>query len=393
MDNNKNIKQTCQYDVMVIGGGIAGVSAAISARRQGMKVLLIEKSVMLGGLATLGNIAIYLPLCDGNRHQVAAGLSEELLYESIRYGYSNLDPYWNKQNKEKASAPNARYQTHFSPAEFVIALDEIIVREGVDLLFDAVLSEPVMEGSQCKGVVVETKLGRKYYEAAAFIDATGDGDLFVRAGADFIYEKNWLAYWAYSVSFESIKDAMDKQDIMKAVKLEIQGGMHSGVNPKERIYSLDDTTRFILDGRQLLKKNALTGDRNKKTLMNLPGMPQFRTTCRLVGIYTLTETDLNKQFEDSIGVIGDWRNAGKVVEIPYRALISPKLDNVFVAGRCISSDGDVWEITRVIPAVAVTGEAAGIAAAEVVRSNKNVHHIKVRNVQNAIENADGIIHF
>ena len=379
------------YDVIVIGGGIAGVSAAVAAGRQGMHTLLIEKSVMMGGLATLGNIAFYLPLCDGRGNQIAGGLAEELLYESIRYGYSNLDPYWNKHLTERPDTWKARYKTSFSPPEFVIALDELIVREGIDLLFDTVLSQPVMDDRCCKGVIVETKMGRKYYEATAFVDATGDGDLFVRAGAEYRYEKNWPVCWAYSVSLDSAKEALEKQDIMYAVKLETRGELHSGIDSEDRNYTLNDVTKFILDGRQILKKDMLS-DKKHKTLVNLPGMPQFRTTCRLVGAYNLSEADLNKSFDDAIGVIGDWRPSGNVCEIPYRALISPKLDNIFAAGRCIAASGEAWEVTRVIPGAAITGEAAGIAAAEAIKSKKTAQQLNILNVQRTIQKGFGRIH-
>src|SRR5512145_2221418 len=83
-----------KYDVIVAGGGIAGVAAALAARRSGCRVLLIEKSVMLGGLATLGFIAYYLPLCDGRGKKVSGGIAEELLHLSIKYGYGDLPPEW-----------------------------------------------------------------------------------------------------------------------------------------------------------------------------------------------------------------------------------------------------------------------------------------------------------
>ena len=83
-----------KYDVIVVGGGIAGVGAALAARRNGCRVLIIEKSVMLGGLATLGFIAYYLPLCDGRGKKVTGGIAEELLYLSIKYGYNDLAPEW-----------------------------------------------------------------------------------------------------------------------------------------------------------------------------------------------------------------------------------------------------------------------------------------------------------
>ncbi len=354
-DVEKFTVPTVSYDVIVVGGGIVGVSAAVAEKRQGMHFLLIEKNIMLGGLATLGNIAFYLQLCDGKGQQVAGSLAEELLYESIRYGYSDLDDYWNKKLEKRPETRKAWYKIKFPPPEFVIALDELIVREGIDLLFDAVFSEPVMEGQRCKGILVETKIGRKFYEASAFIDTTGDGDLFVRVGVDYEYEKNWPVCWAYSVSLASMKDALEKQDVKFAVKLETRGELHSGIEQKDRVYTLNDIKRFILDSRQILKKDMVS-DKKQKTYVSLPGMPQLRTTRRLIGAYNLTEADINKKFDDSIGIIGNWRPTGSVCEIPYRSLISQKLDNIFVAGRCIAASGEAWEITRPIQALRLLGK-------------------------------------
>lgn len=94
---------TYECDVLVAGGGIAGVAAAIAAARQGAKVLLLEKQFMLGGLATAGLITIYLPLCDGRGHQVSFGLAEELLRLSIQYGYEAKYPsaWLEKQAEEQ----------------------------------------------------------------------------------------------------------------------------------------------------------------------------------------------------------------------------------------------------------------------------------------------------
>ena len=94
-----------------------------------------------------------------------------------------------------------------------------------------------------------------------------------------------------------------------------------------------------------------------------PAMPLFRTTFRIPGIYTLTPDDVTTSFDDSIGCASDWRKAGPVYEIPYRTLICGNVVNILACGRCIASEGDAWEVTRVIPVAALTGQAAGTAAA------------------------------
>ena len=91
--------------------------------------------------------------------------------------------------------------------------------------------------------------------------------------------------------------------------------------------------------------------------------PQFRMTRRIAGLYTLDESEVKTSFDDSIGMVSDWRSRGPVFEIPFRTLRGSEVKNLLAAGRCISVTDDMWDITRVIPDCVVTGEAAGIAAA------------------------------
>ncbi len=397
-DQNKTFQESAsipiaeEYDLIVLGGGIAGVAASIAGSRQGMKTLLVEKTVLFGGLATSGIIAIYLPLCDGKGHKVAGGLCEELLYESVRYGYDSLDNYWNKNYAGEKTKPNSRYMTVFSPPEFVIAIDELLEKSGVSILLDAQFSMPVMQDHHCIGVILEDKTGRRFYPAKAFIDATGDADFMVRAGAAYESQTNWLASWCLAVDKNSIKSAIEKDDIKHAVILE-ENGILLDYQAPGRTYKLDNVTRFVVDGRQMIKKRLLESNKKDKTLMTLPAMADLRTTNRIIGEYTLTEEDYNRHFEDSVGVIGDWRKPEVLCEIPYRTLITKSVDNAFACGRCISSTGDAWEVTRVIPTAAVTGEASGIAAALLIKTQADVYSLDVSVLQHEIVKAHGILHF
>lgn len=385
-----------EYDVIVVGGGVAGVSAALAAKRNGCKTLLVEKSVMLGGLATLGLIAIYLPLCDGKGRKVIGGIAEELLHLAIKYGYDNLPPEW-KKGCTKAQTKR-RYMTIFSPAEFVIALDEVMQQEGVDLLFDTVFSRPVMDNGTCLGIILENKSGRIAYRGKMIVDTTGDADIMYRAGADCTESLNWLSYWAYTTSLAQMQKAVETANITAGIHLQWFGGEADGkhaIQGARKYYGTNahEVTEFILKGRELLKSNLDKAKAKQRAYITLPGMPQFRTTRRINGFYVLQETDINTHFEDSIGTTGDWRKAGPVMEIPYRSLIAPGIANIITAGRTIAAAGDAWEITRVIPPAAMTGEAAGTAAALAVQKNCSLEDLPVTDIQHALEQAGVLIHF
>ena len=181
MDKNiripeKEVPVVKETDVIVIGGGVAGIAAAVAAARQGVKVTLIEKSIVLGGLATSGHVCVYLPIDDGNGNKVYGGLAEELLHICIRYSQNNLPEVW-KSKPDTAPPDSERYMANFFIPHAVLSLDEFTEKEGVDVVFDAVFSEPIMEGRTVKGVIVESKSGRTAYMAKMFIDAAGDADL------------------------------------------------------------------------------------------------------------------------------------------------------------------------------------------------------------------------
>ena len=384
------------YDVIIAGGGIAGISAALAAKRSGLRVLLIEKSIALGGLATLGMIAIYLPLCNGKGEKCVGGIGEELLRLSIKYGYHNLPAEW--INGQGGPGVTARYRTYFSVPEFILALDELMESEGIDLLFDTVCCRLVMEEKHCRGIIVENKSGRQYYGAKIFVDTTGDLELVNRAGVSCAPGENWLTLWAYTSDLEMMKAAVEKQDVYAGIKLHRLGATALGEDipagfPFYTGLEAGEITRFILDARKLLRRDfeSAMGDR-KRAVVALPGMPQFRSGRMLNGYYVLRDEDASKRFDDSIGCVANFKKPGVVYEIPYRTLISPAMSNVITAGRSLSATGDAWVYTKVIPGCAVTGEAAGLAAAIAVANDCGLAEIDVKILQQDILNAGGILH-
>lgn len=352
------------YEVLVAGGGVAGISAALAAGRAGKRVLLLEKSVMLGGLATLGLINWYEPLCDGCGKQMTYGIAEELLCLSIAYGPDSLPEQWREKHGQQDT--QKRYATHFSPTAFAMALDGLLLDAGVDLCLDIMACRPVMEGRRCIGVITESKSGRECYMADIVIDTTGDADLLARAGVPCRIGENFLSYFAHQ--FQT-KDACEAQTNPLTLRHwaclganAIGKGHPEGCRTFQGI-TCKDVTEFVLAGRKLLFQQVQKEPRLSSEITSLPGMAQFRMTRCIVGSHTLTEADDHCPHEDSVGLIGDFLRRGSWYEIPYRCLYHPKYDNLLTAGRTISAKEHGWQVTRVIPSAALTGQAAGIAAA------------------------------
>ena len=145
------------YDIAIVGGGIAGVAAAVQTARMGMKTVLIEKTALVGGLATGGLINVFLPLCDGNGHQVSFGLAEEMLRRSLKYGPGEIPPRW---RDERDAAERKRFISVFSPASLVLALDELLEEAGVTVYLDTLVCAAKTAGNRLTGVAVENESGR-----------------------------------------------------------------------------------------------------------------------------------------------------------------------------------------------------------------------------------------
>ncbi len=373
------------FDVLVAGAGVAGVAAALECARAGLHTALVEKTVFVGGLATAGLINIYLPLCDGLGHQVTYGIAEELLHLSLRYGPGDVPDGWREGR--------GRYQTPFSPASFVLALDEALEEAGVVLWLDTLFCQPLMEGARIVGLEVENKSGRGVLRARCVIDATGDADVAYRAGAACTESDNWLSMWAIQASCAKAQQVVAQPDtvsLLDCIRLGGDAWGHGISSDVPKLYGTDgaQVTRFIVESRRLLRehyraKHAAAGDteRHKLFPVTLPAMAQFRTTRRIVGQATLSDGQDGMYVSTSVGLVPDWRKPGPVWEIPYGALLPRSVTGLLVAGRCISSEGDAWEVTRVIPPAALTGQVAGVAARLAISGDTTPDAVDVCDVQ------------
>lgn len=374
-----------EYDVVVVGGGVAGAAAALAAAREGASVILLEKAALLGGLATIGLINWYEPLCDGNGKKLIGGIGEEFLHASIKYCQDTLPADW--REKGESDGVSKRYTTHFSPNAFAIALFELLIDAGVTVRYDTLATYPQMDGGVCAGVLAETKSGCEYYPCKVVIDATGDAQVFYRAGCACEDGTNWMSFVSHYRKF----DEQLKPDMLAMRRWKVSGsgmtgkGQPEGFKPIAGVTS-DEVNLHIQTGQKILISQLKTMDRNAGELTALPMMPQFRTIRRIIGDFTLAESNMYQNFEDSIGAFADFRQPRRTqwYEVPYRTLYSSKFPNMLAAGRIISSTGEAWNASRVIPVAVMTGEACGTAAALAVRNSVTVPAVDVRQLRDVL---------
>ena len=364
---SREIPVSGSYDVIVVGGGIAGVSAAIAAARYSARVCLIEKQLALGGLATLGNVTMWLPLCDGNGNQVTAGLGEVLLKLSVadlhqdnpEAGFKGIPACW-LPGGDSAERAKKRYRTDFNPATYMFALEELIIRSGVTLLYDTRFCAVHREGGRITHVIVENKNGRSAIACDVIIDATGDADVCFAAGEETVsLDSNVLAAWYYTLSGGKLKRHLLSNKYSDVASREgAQGPFFRGDDAGQ-------ITAQVLQSRQLVREQIkeLRGHDAEMQLLMPPTIADLRMTRRLVGRFTFTDQHVHYWFEDTIGLVGDWRHRGPVYAIPFGSLCGVQNQNLLAVGRCISVDNSAWDALRVFAPCVVTGEAAGTAAA------------------------------
>ena len=355
-----------KYDIAVCGGGFAGISAALAAAREGKKVILFEKEYMLGGLGTAGLITIYLPLCDGFGHQVSFGIAEELFKLSITYGAEAEYPENWLDNKGTRTEKDKRYQVRYNAQVFAILAEKLLVENGVDILYGSYVIAANTENGRIASLDVVNKSGNQNYKIRAVVDATGDCDIAKFSGVPTktFKQGNVLAAWYYF----SGRDGYVLQPVGLA---DVPENERTGDEEKPLI-----ARRFTgLDGKEISEmvclshKTTLNDWLKKKeydksaVISTIATIPQIRMTRKIVGEYELADTEQHTYFEDSIGMVSNWKKRGPVYEVPFRTLYNKQIKNLVVAGRCTSVNETLWDVMRVIPCCAVTGQAAGTAAA------------------------------
>ncbi len=355
-----------KYDVAVCGGGFAGISAALAAAREGKKVILFEKQYILGGLGTAGLVTIYLPLCDGFGHQVSFGIAEELLKLSIAYGAEDRYPENWLDNVGTRTEKDKRYEVQYNAQLFAILAEKLLVENNIDIMYGSYVVDVETENNKIKTLFVQNKSGKTAYSIRSVVDATGDCDIaeFAKIPTETFKQGNVLAAWyyftdqnGYRLQMVGASDVPEEERTGNEAKPLVNnrfGGLNGEEISKMVCLSHEKTLEHWLKKRE---------SNPSAVISTIATIPQIRMTRKIVGEYELAHTEMHTYFEDSIGMVSNWKKRGPIYEVPFRTLYNAKMKNLIVAGRCTSVNETLWDVMRVIPCCAVTGQAAGTAAA------------------------------
>ena len=426
---SKAIETESAYDVIVAGGGMAGVSAAIAAARLGAKTLLLESTATLGGMGTSGLVNAFDGMADGEKALVGGIMREivETLYEQGGLASWQTPDTWRK---------NLLHPTRFNPEALKRLLDKLVVDSGAEVRFLSKVVAAETDNKRMNGVVVSQQEGLRYIPGKCFIDATGDAHLSVMAGVAYlqagrdtekIMPPTLCSLWA-GVGWpraENPKEYFDKaiadnlftdaEGVRLSQFITSEAGDYNtlGLNGGH-IFDTDAVntasyTRAMIEGRKLAQEYEAFLRRyvpgyEKADLATTASLLGVRESRRVVGEYTLKFDDLRsgRHFPDQIGVFNkevdihlykpdeahykEQRELadkigrlgkGESFGLPYGILVPKGWENLWVAGRCVSTDVLVHGATRVMPSASMMGQAAGTAAVQSAGSKEPANRLNV----------------
>lgn len=405
-----------RYNLVVVGGGLSGVAAAVSAAREGLKVLIIEQSGCFGGAISNNLVFPFMKHWrtdeNGERELLSRGLFSEM----------------KRRQDEKIGGCNDRT---FAPEYFKMVLDDMILDSGVDYLFYTTAFEVQTDGSRIKAIKVLAKSTVLTVEADFFIDATGDGDVFALAGCDFqlgrendgLCQPMTTCFRSANVDVEGLYK--EKETKLNALYKELQdeGKIR---NPREnllfmrgidddvmhfnttRVLHCDPTDAFDLSRaeiearKQVYEMDSFLREHSqaykKGKIVSMSTKIGVRESRKLKGLHILTGEEIKNcvHFEDSIACAnydldihspdgsGTYIYVFKGSEyytIPYRSLLPKEYVNLVVAGRCLSATHEAHSAVRIMSTCACMGEAAGCAVGVAFNTGANAHTVDIQAVR------------
>src|SRR5262252_1655850 len=416
-----------RYEVVILGGGPAGIAAAVAAARSGRKTILIERYGFLGGMGTAAGVTNFCGLyanVHGEIRQVVHGVADELLARIDRLGGLNAPHLIFGKTKAQA----------YDTAAYKIAADDLLLGKGGAILFHAL----ACEDAAIAALLIETKSGRCAVRGRVFIDCSGDGDLAAWAGAPFelgdaagnllyptaMFRLNGVDPSAAGEAWTEIPRLMDEAE-RRGVRFPRKGAIvRPMTHPQEwrvNVTQLKNRRRRAIDGTDADELSAGEIDGRRQALaffefrkreapgfaasyiVDIPPQIGIRETRRITGGYQLSGEDVLScaNFADTIGVNGwpieahvagdvQWRwpdipRSHGFNHLPYRMLVPRQTRNLLVAGRCASMTHEGQSAARVSGGCLVMGEAAGTAAHLSLAGNAAPADIDVDALQQMLE--------
>jgi hypothetical protein len=415
-----------EYDVVVLGGGPAGIAAAAAAAGHGRRTLLIERYGFLGGMGTAAGVTNFCGLhanVHGEIRQVVHGVADDLLARIA--GLGGLNAPHMVLGKTMAQA--------YDIAAYKCAADDLLLARGAEILFHALAAAALSEDGLIRALLVETKSGRMAILGRIFIDCSGDGDLAAFAGAPFecgdgdgnflyptmMFRVNAVDPQVAATAPIRIPELMEEAE-RHGMRFPRKGAIvRPQRNPIEWRVNVTQIRRP--DGRAVdgtnsdeLSAGEIEGRRQAlafyRFLREVPGFadayivdipPQLgiRETRRIVGGYQLSGTDVTScaSFADAVGVNGwplERHVAGDIEwtwpdipgsrgynQLAYRMLLPKQVHNLLVAGRCASMTHEGQSAARVSGACFVMGQAAGTAAHLALEGNGRPGDVAIGDLQ------------
>ncbi len=403
VEPERKVPVTADVDVLVCGGGFAGVAAAACAARSGARVLLVERYGFLGGLVTGGLVITTPPLDNGINREIAQRLRDKQVYAPLH----------------KPGAEMIDLKMHaLDPEVLKYELVQLLREQNVRLLLHTLIVGSLVEQGVVKGILVENKAGRQAIVAKMVVDATGDADVAAFAHAPFrvVRKPITMMFNMAGVEVEQVLAQVgDWSNLRKVVTQAIaQGelafelgttlewgtpGVHAEclLHPGEiNVWSGNLRGRDALDPEQLTEAELIT----REHVMRLVGFLRahvrgfegswiectapllgVRATRQILGGISPTMQEVRTtRFGDTVAK----PYAEESIRLPYGSLLPQGVDNLLVAGRCISADEEAMGQLRLIPVCSATGQAAGTAAALALRAGVTPGKLDVSVVQKAL---------
>lgn len=414
-------------DVLVVGGGPSGTAAAVAAARGGAEVVLLERYNHLGGLSTGGLVLWIDRMTDWSGKRVIRGFAEEILDRLPADAVAGpAREEWGSREPDRAAHWEQRtagfhgvvtWSPTIDPERLKLASQEIVLEQKVHLVFHCWAAMPLMEEGKVRGALFESKAGRQAVHAKVVVDATGDGDLFARAGAAFesdieaadihhcmntawllggVDMKRWIEFRAGQP--EQFTQFMARgREALRAFErpyVSWRNDIALFMGPRQSGFSaldVDDQTEVEIRSHRLMAQHLdfyrahAPGFENAFLHLSAPQLG-VRHARRLAGVSRITRAQwpTSRVLEDEIGVTPCVSPKFPNISIPYGSLVPVQLDGLLACGRHIACDPNSHGFMREIPQCWITGQAAGTAAALAARRSVEPRAVNLDELQSSL---------